>query len=83
MKKSGKGIVLTVTNNTVNVVDKESARHLFDRFYRTDKSRSSSTGGYGIGLSVAQAIVNAHKGRISAVPAGTKLTITVAFPESC
>ena len=83
LKKSGKGIVLTVTNNTVDVVDKESARHLFDRFYRTDKSRSSSTGGYGIGLSVAQAIVNAHKGRISAVPAGTKLTITAAFPESC
>lgn len=39
---------------------------LFERFYRLDDSRNSSTGGYGIGLSVAQAIVLAHKGKISA-----------------
>lgn len=39
---------------------------LFERFYRPDASRNSSTGGYGIGLSVAQAIVHAHKGKITA-----------------
>ena len=37
-----------------------------NRFYRMDFSRSSQTGGYGIGLSVAKAIVSAHNGRISA-----------------
>lgn len=81
LKKTGKGISLKVTNDTTNAIDKESAKRMFDRFYRTDKSRNSETGGYGIGLSVAQAIVTAHKGRISAEPMGSKLTIKVLLPE--
>ena len=39
---------------------------LFERFYRLDSSRNSETGGSGIGLSVASAIVQAHKGKIMA-----------------
>ena len=39
---------------------------LFDRFYRTDASRNSSTGGSGIGLSVAKTIVSLHGGTIHA-----------------
>ncbi|MDR2049378.1 MAG: HAMP domain-containing histidine kinase [Treponema sp.] len=39
--------------------------HVFERFYRTDKSRSRSTGGAGIGLAIAAAIVTAHGGNIS------------------
>jgi signal transduction histidine kinase len=38
----------------------------FERFYRSDASRNQKTGGHGIGLSVAHAIVMAHKGKISA-----------------
>lgn len=51
---------------------------LFERFYRIDSSRNSGTGGSGIGLSVAQAIVQAHKGKITAEnKTGNGLTITV------
>ena len=55
--------------------------HLFERFYRTDPSRSARTGGYGIGLSVAKAIVQAHNGKIQAQTGdGHFLLITVSFP---
>ena len=51
---------------------------LFERFYRLDSSRNSGTGGSGIGLSVVKAIVQAHKGKITAEnKAGNGLTITV------
>jgi signal transduction histidine kinase len=40
--------------------------HIFERFYRSDKSRSRSTGGAGIGLTIAAAIVQAHGGTITA-----------------
>ena len=51
---------------------------LFERFYRLDSSRNSGTGGSGIGLSVAQAIVQAHKGKITAEnKTENGLTITV------
>lgn len=79
---TGKGAVLSVTNDTVGTVDKEDTVHLFDRFYRTDKSRSSQTGGHGIGLSIAKAIVTAHKGKITAdVPSDRKLTVKVILSE--
>ncbi len=68
--KSGKSICLDCFN-TCDYIDPSSTGKLFDRFYRTDASRSRETGGYGIGLSVAKAIVERHKGKIRAVATGT------------
>lgn len=69
--KSGTSIYLNVFN-TADYVDPTNVSKLFDRFYRGDSSRSRDTGGYGIGLSIAKAIVDRHKGKIKAIANGTK-----------
>lgn len=70
-----------IVYNTTSQISKQHMDHLFDRFYRTDQSRNSNTGGYGLGLSIAAATVEAHKGKISAMTEDEKsLQITVTFP---
>lgn len=73
----GRNVCIEVFNTAEKVETSELGR-LFDRFYRAEKSRNSQTGGYGIGLSIARAVVDAHKGRITASSAdGKSLLITV------
>ena len=79
--KQGRSIVLTVSNPSVQPIERDKLSHLFDRFYRADQSRSSQTGGYGLGLSIARSIVLAHKGKIRAEsPDGQTLTIMIHLP---
>ena len=52
--------------NTCDPVPEEELERLFDRFYRGDAARTQSGGGYGIGLSAARAIAEAHGGSITA-----------------
>jgi signal transduction histidine kinase len=47
-------------------IEREELPHIFERFYRTDKSRNRKTGGTGIGLTIAAAIIKAHNGEILA-----------------
>lgn len=77
LKKKGKKCQLEIFNDAEELpVGKLDV--LFERFYRLDSSRNSSTGGSGIGLSVAKAIVRAHKGKITAEsPDGKIMKITV------
>lgn len=80
LAQQGKYFRLTV-ENTAQGITKELLENLFDRFYRGDVSRDSSQGGYGIGLSIARAVVQAHRGKISAAAKGEdKLLIAVLLP---
>ena len=79
LNKHGKHPVLTVWN-TAEGIEKGNLNILFERFYRKDGSRSTRTGGHGIGLSVVQAIVNAHKGKITAESTdGQSVTFTAVL----
>ena len=81
LERRGRAARLTVFNTTAQPVDRKTLGDLFDRFYRADPSRSTQSGGYGIGLSIAKAAAEAHRGTISAASGdGSSLTITVALP---
>jgi Signal transduction histidine kinase len=56
--------------------------YIFERFYRSDKSRSRATGGSGIGLTIARSIIGAHGGEISVDSSpGEGSTFTISLPK--
>jgi signal transduction histidine kinase len=68
-------------SDTGEGISSEDLPHIFDRFYRGDKSRSRKTGGSGLGLAIAREIVRAHGGEISATSApGDGATFFVTIP---
>ena len=81
LERTDRGALRLSVYNTCAPIGAEDMRHLFDRFYRGDKSRNAQTGGYGIGLSIARAIVQAHRGEIRCKSEdGHSLTVTAVFP---
>ena len=77
---SGRHAHLSVSNKCSD--PPKDTEKLFDRFYRDDSSRSrdgSGPGGYGIGLSIARAVMNAHKGKITCKAEGNTVTFTAVF----
>lgn len=83
LERQGKHLVLSVCNPTVSEIRPDQLPHVFDRFYRSDPSRNSQTGGHGIGLSIAKAIVTAHGGKISAqTKDGRSFMISAVFSAS-
>lgn len=63
LKKEHGNAMLTVVN-LGDEIPKEQREKLFERFYRTDTARGSEGGHYGLGLAIAKAVCDAHKGRI-------------------
>lgn len=78
-RKNGKKAEFSV-QNTCDTLPEGDLNRLFDRFYRADASRARESGGYGIGLSVAAAIVKAHKGKITAERTRDGICFKAVFP---
>lgn len=80
LRAEGRRAVLTAENGLASPMDAEALKHLFDRFYRADSSRSRDSGGYGIGLSVARAVVERHGGDIVAKQGHGRLRFVATLP---
>lgn len=79
VKASADTTEISIKDNGRGIPD-DDLPHIFERFYRADKSRNRLTGGAGIGLTITKAIVEAHKGKIqvqSKVDEGTEFSISL------
>ncbi|HGK8345871.1 TPA: sensor histidine kinase, partial [Streptococcus pyogenes] len=64
VKTTDKNLLISVIDNGPGITDEEKKK-IFDRFYRVDKARTRQTGGFGLGLALAQQIVMSLKGNIT------------------
>ncbi len=75
-----KDIVISF-NNQGNPIPPDKLNIIFEKFYRVDSSRSSQTGGSGLGLAVAKEIIKLHNGKIVATSDNISTTFTVNLPK--
>jgi two-component system heavy metal sensor histidine kinase CusS len=76
------GDVLVAVENDGPEIPEEHLPHLFDRFYRADKSRTKlDTDSAGLGLSITQAIMRAHQGNVTVRSSQGKTRFTLRFPN--
>lgn len=83
MKSKRESVLINVTDNGIGI-PKEDVSHLFERFYRVEKSRNQDAGGTGLGLAIAKELVEAHGGNIrvdSELSRGT--SVTIELPIVC
>lgn len=68
--------------NQGDTIPKEKLERIFEQFYRLDASRSTGSGGAGLGLAIAKQIVALHKGTITAESENERIVFTVILPVS-
>lgn len=79
VRRTGQGVEVTVSD-TGEGIRSEDIPHIFERFYRGEKSRNRGTGGAGLGLAIARGIVRAHGGDIwvkSQIGKGTQFSFNI------
>ena len=80
LERRASDVIVRIEDNGIGIPPEELS-HIFEPFYRVDKSRSKDTGGYGLGLSLCKTIMEAHEGKIevqSKPEEGT--TVSLFFP---
>ncbi|MFA5260237.1 MAG: heavy metal sensor histidine kinase [Candidatus Omnitrophota bacterium] len=83
LAKNGPHAEIIVEDKGIGIPDADKPR-IFDRFYRSDPSRSRNTGGFGLGLSIVKSIVDSYNGHItfiSAINQGTKFSVILPVHE--
>ena len=81
VKRAGDRVEYIVQDEGIGMAGEELS-HIFERFYRSDKARNSSTGGSGLGLSIAKWIIDAHKGNVEVLSRqeiGTRITASFIY----
>ncbi|MBF1299832.1 MAG: HAMP domain-containing histidine kinase [Parvimonas sp.] len=78
LKRKNNTIELNLINDS-NEIPQEKLNHIFDRFYRVDEVRNSEDLHYGIGLSIAKAIVEKHGGNIEVLTKNGKFKLIIKF----
>ncbi len=80
LKRQGHSAVFNIANDG-DEIPPEKLEHLFDRFYRVDEARNSESHHYGLGLSIAKAVVEKHGGSIVVSSRNGRIRFTVSIPE--
>jgi signal transduction histidine kinase len=78
---TGTAASIFVTDNGVGI-SAADLPHIFERFYRADKSRARQSGGTGLGLPIAQRIAQLHRGTITASSGGNGSEFVVVLPAT-
>lgn len=78
-RKVGEQAVVSISNEGLEIPERELA-NIFEKFYRLDAARSTSTGGAGLGLAIAKEIVALHGGTIRAESTGSRTIFHIALP---
>ncbi|MDD6798956.1 MAG: ATP-binding protein [Firmicutes bacterium] len=81
LESGAEKVKVSIKDNGIGIPS-EDLPHIFDRFYRVEKSRTAETGGTGLGLSIAKEIIDAHGGKIKIISASGKGTeVVIILPR--
>lgn len=78
--KPDNGFILITVSNHGRTIPPDKLERIFEQFFRLDSSRSSATGGAGLGLAISKEIIELHDGTITAVSENESITFTVRLP---